>query len=285
MERTCFVLRYEGRTGEMTLLENRPFKVGELCSSFVEWRSPTAPATLCGQVCHEVSEEERVALQEPAQALYELMSRLKLEDGHWIIAHDLARWRQTREKELARYSQVRIGFGLLPRPTLNYECDSVATAALVDWAMTFSALSPIRRCKNCGEFFVHAHGNEEYCEREQKRVTRWRGVDYSEHGLPVTCRMMGPEVRYGTKLKTDPVTSGYRRAYGTRHAQYSQGRISKAEFDAWLTDAHDRKLKLDPLDPSSAQRYLSWLKESSIIRGKALERRRSRSKGRRTNAT
>lgn len=113
----------------------------------------------------------------------------------------------------------------------------------------------IRRCKNCGQYFVLKSKHQTYyCDRKQ------------ENGR--TCKQIGNKKEYQNRIASDPVLQEYERIYKLHHAQMERDeqkespteKISRAkkEFLKWSRQA--QKMRRQYLDGSiSTSEFRLWL--------------------------
>lgn len=105
----------------------------------------------------------------------------------------------------------------------------------------------IRRCKNCGKYFVVTNRKIVYCNRIDK-VTGER------------CSDIGSKAAYKNKLNEDNVLKVYNRAYKTHFARYKNNIITKDKLDNWRIEAKKKleQVREGELDIAAFQ---TWLKK------------------------
>lgn len=104
----------------------------------------------------------------------------------------------------------------------------------------------IRKCKNCGKYFLIKNRNVTYCDRR----------DSSD----MPCSAIGPKRSFQKKMEQDEALKIYTRAYKTHHARFRKGKMSLNEFGTWCKEAKANLIKArnEELDISVFQ---EWLKE------------------------
>ncbi len=110
----------------------------------------------------------------------------------------------------------------------------------------------IKKCKNCGRYFVPKKSNIDYCQRI-----------YTEDGK--TCAQVGYAQTFAKSVKSDELLLAYTRAYKAHYARMSKPRkkaanMSREAFDAWYAEA---KQKLDQARNGTldSEIFMRWLKE------------------------
>jgi len=105
----------------------------------------------------------------------------------------------------------------------------------------------LRRCKNCGKYFV-IYGERilEYCNNIPPDSAK-------------PCSAIGPAKLYNQKVKQDPILEVYTRAYKKYVARKRSGSISEKEFKDWTVKARRLretayKLKISP------EIFAGWMK-------------------------
>lgn len=106
----------------------------------------------------------------------------------------------------------------------------------------------MKRCKNCGKYFIVEKSNQEYCSRLAP-------------GSSKLCTEIGRIRVYGRKMTGDNSAAGlYRKAYKTHYARVNRGQMSNDEFESWKVRAQEKRDQaqageLDMYD------YEEWLKQ------------------------
>lgn len=104
----------------------------------------------------------------------------------------------------------------------------------------------IRKCKNCGKYFVTNNRKTVYCNR----------ID--EYGM--CCAAVGPNRSFQQKLKEDEALKIYTRAYKTHFARVRKKKMAQEDFSNWCTDAKKKlnEVRSGTLDIAAFQ---EWLKK------------------------
>ena len=104
----------------------------------------------------------------------------------------------------------------------------------------------IRRCRNCGKYFILNDLKRVYCDRKD------------ESGR--TCSDIGSKLSFKEKKENDPALKLYNSAYKTHHARYKHGKLNKEELNVWREQA---KKKLNKVKNGylTLEEYQKWLKK------------------------
>lgn len=110
----------------------------------------------------------------------------------------------------------------------------------------------IKRCKNCGKYFVAAKNNMDYCRRP-----------FGEDGK--TCCEAGYARTFLKSVRQDELLLAYTRAYKAHYARMATPRkravnMTREEFDAWYVQAKE-KLSLARQGKISAEDFMEWLRK------------------------
>ena len=106
----------------------------------------------------------------------------------------------------------------------------------------------IKRCKNCGQYFVVGKSNVEYCDRIAGGETK-------------PCNEIGKSRTYEQKIaKGGTAMALYRKAYKTHFARIRSGNMTREQFEEWKTEATAKRIDVEngKLD---LDEYASWLKK------------------------
>lgn len=105
----------------------------------------------------------------------------------------------------------------------------------------------IKRCKNCGRYFILEKGNLEYCDRIAAGETK-------------PCNEIGKSRTYEARITGgDSAIALYRKAYKTHFARIRTGKMTKEEFEAWKNEATEKR-KLTERGSMDFAEYTQWLK-------------------------
>ena len=110
----------------------------------------------------------------------------------------------------------------------------------------------VKKCRNCGRYFVVKNLNVEYCSRL---------IDPDEESLDNrTCSDVGPKRSYMKKLEEDLPLKFYDRAYKTHYARINSGKMTKQEFFLWHQEAKE-KLEMVRANTYDFEEFKIWLKK------------------------
>ena len=84
----------------------------------------------------------------------------------------------------------------------------------------------IRKCKNCGKYFVVTNRKTAYCDR----------IDNSG----MYCSAVGSKKNFQKKMEKEEALKIYNRAYKTHHARVRNKNMSPDEFSLWCTTARNK---------------------------------------------
>lgn len=133
---------------------------------------------------------------------------------------------------------------------LSYALTSSAES--IDDVIGFEVISMLmnsinlRKCKNCGDYFVLNNLNQEYCNN----IPLWETKP---------CNEIGPNRSFKKRLEKDEGLRLYNSAYKTRYSRYMRGKLTRAALNDWMIAA---KQKLDWVKTGeiSIDNYSNWLK-------------------------
>ena len=106
----------------------------------------------------------------------------------------------------------------------------------------------IKRCKNCGRYFILEKGNMEYCDRIAPGETK-------------PCSEIGKARTYEKRVADDNgLMAIYRKSYKTHYARILAEKISKNDFEKWKKEALKKRdsVKSGKL---GLEEYSLWLKK------------------------
>lgn len=108
----------------------------------------------------------------------------------------------------------------------------------------------IKRCKNCGRYFILEKGNLEYCDRIAAGETK-------------PCNEIGKSRTYEQRITGGSSAMAlYRKAYKTHFARIRSGNMTREEFDRWKAEAADQR-RLAESGKLDFDEYATWLKEKN----------------------
>lgn len=110
----------------------------------------------------------------------------------------------------------------------------------------------IKRCKNCGKYFVARKSNVDYC-----------GRSFGDDGK--TCAEVGYARTFSQAVKQDELLQAYTRAYKAHYARMATPRkrsanMTREEFEAWYALAK-QKLSMARRGEIGAEDFFKWLRK------------------------
>lgn len=128
----------------------------------------------------------------------------------------------------------------------EYEINSLRELLYLEIISMIRAGTMIRKCKNCGKYFVVKNRKTAYCDR------------INESGL--YCSAVGSKQSFQRKMDNEEELKIYNRAYKTHHARLRNKKMNSHEFETWTHEAKDRleKVRAGELDIAA---FKEWLKK------------------------
>lgn len=128
----------------------------------------------------------------------------------------------------------------------EYEIKSLHELLYLEILSMIQAGTMIRKCKNCGKYFIIDNRKTVYCDR----------ID--ESGM--CCSAVGSKRSFQQKVDQDEALKIYTRAYKTHHARVRKNIMSQEAFRIWRSEAKANleKTRNGELDISAFQ---EWLKK------------------------
>lgn len=127
----------------------------------------------------------------------------------------------------------------------EYIINSLLQLLYVEIQSMIQAKTSIKKCKNCGKYFVITNQKISYCNR------------FDKHGI--LCSDIGSKNTFQKKLENDPALENYNRAYKTHFARMKKGKITKKELEEWRLLAKE-KLEFVRNGELELETYQKWLK-------------------------
>ena len=126
-----------------------------------------------------------------------------------------------------------------------YEISSFTDYILLQLRYLTEQSAIIKRCKNCGQYFITERSNIDYCQRILPGETQ-------------SCFIIGPRRVYNRTLSDDLPRSLYAKAYKKYQARLRRKVITPDEFNAWKVNA---KRYLDDIQNGkiSTEEYRAWM--------------------------
>lgn len=112
-------------------------------------------------------------------------------------------------------------------------CRNAGLKEFVHLAFLLSIRSGVRprRCGCCEKYFLPNNPIAKFCDRK------------APGSGGKTCREIGARKKYGEKAKNDPVITVYNRAYKTRYARVTNGKMTRAQLEDWKAAASSYREK------------------------------------------
>lgn len=129
-------------------------------------------------------------------------------------------------------------------PYSRYEIDTLFQLLYLEIVSMVNANVMIRKCKNCGKYFVVSNRKIAYCDRIYTSGKR--------------CSSIGSSRSFQQKLKEDEALNIYTRAYKTHHARVKKEKMSQSDFTEWCDEAKTKleKARTGELDIADFQKWL-----------------------------
>lgn len=126
----------------------------------------------------------------------------------------------------------------------HYEIDRLIQLLYLEIVSMINANIMVRKCKNCGKYFVVSNRKIAYCNR----------IDPSGK----CCSSIGSTRSFQQKLEHDEALKVYTRAYKTHYARVKKGTMSKSDFSKWCAEAKTKleKARTGELDITDFQKWL-----------------------------
>ena len=126
-----------------------------------------------------------------------------------------------------------------------YEISSFTDYILLQLRYLTEQSAIIKRCKNCGQYFITERPNIDYCQRILPGETQ-------------TCFVIGPRRVYNKTLSDDLPRNLYAKAYKRYQARLRRKSITDDEFEVWKAEA---KRHLDDVQNGriSVEEYMGWM--------------------------
>lgn len=128
----------------------------------------------------------------------------------------------------------------------KYEIDDLKQLLYLEVISMIKSNIMIRKCKNCGKYFVVNNRKIVYCNR----------ID--EHGM--CCSAVGPNHSFQQKLEEDEALKIYTRAYKTHSARVRKKKMTEEDLENWRINAKKKlnEVRSGTLDIAAFQ---EWLKK------------------------
>lgn len=128
----------------------------------------------------------------------------------------------------------------------QYEVRSLRELLYLEIILMIQDGTMIRKCNNCGKYFVVKNRKIAYCDREDESGN--------------LCSAVGSKQTFQKKMENEEELKIYNRAYKTRHARFRNGKITIHDLDKWREEAKEKleKVRAGEMEISDFQ---EWLKK------------------------
>ena len=126
----------------------------------------------------------------------------------------------------------------------EYEVSNLTQLLYVEIMSMIRAETMIRKCRNCGKYFVVSNRKTAYCDRIDKSGER--------------CSAIGPSRNFQKKMGEEDALKIYTRSYKTHFARVKKGTMEKSAFAEWCKDAKEKleQVRAGQLDIAAFQEWL-----------------------------
>ncbi len=126
-----------------------------------------------------------------------------------------------------------------------YEISCFSDYILLQLRLMTEKAVVVKRCKNCGQYFITERTNIDYCQRIRPGETQ-------------TCFVIGPKRVFNKNLSTDIPRGLYSKAYKRCQLRFRRQSITEDEWTAWKAQA---KKMLDDVQNGiiSIEEYTQWI--------------------------
>ena len=144
------------------------------------------------------------------------------------------------------------GRNVFQDPLMTYNCETIEDACIASLHFLITHKFHIRKCKNCGRYFVaYLRSDTEYCDRQ------------SPYHANKTCKEDGPKRTFEAAVDADAIRKRLKQIETARRMKKSRNKgdwdIQK-EFDGWQ-NAMNRRRRAYESGSISAQQFLTWLED------------------------
>ena len=135
-------------------------------------------------------------------------------------------------------------------PLMSYECETIEDACIASLHFLITHKFHIRKCKNCGKYFVaYLRSDREYCDRR------------SPYNANRSCQEDGPKRTFDASVNTDTVKKTLQKVDIARRMRVSRNPDNadiKQEYEAWKKSM--RKMRDQYYSGGiTAEYFLEWL--------------------------
>ena len=179
------------------------------------------------------SVSDEVERKEYADAMKELTS------DNLDLDADMSRWLKKRISEIEKETS---------QPLFKaYEISCFSDYILLQLRLMTEKAVVMKRCKNCGQYFITERPNIDYCQRILPGETQ-------------SCFVIGPKRVFNKNLAADIPRGLYSKAYKKYQARLRRGAITEESFNTWKESA---KRYLDDVQRGviSLSEYTEWMEQ------------------------
>ena len=148
---------------------------------------------------------------------------------------------------------IAAGSDIYDSPLTVYQCESIEDACIASLHFLITNQYNIRKCKNCGKYFVAFYRSDtEYCDRQ------------SPYNASKTCKQDGPSRAYRDAMGTDEVKKVFHKIDSARRMRVSRNPDDEDildEYEAWR-DAMKKMRKKYKSGAITAAQFIEWLEEN-----------------------
>lgn len=129
----------------------------------------------------------------------------------------------------------------------EYEIVDIRELLFLEILHMIECRTQIKRCNNCGLYFVVTNRNQLYCDRPTSDAKQ-------------TCAEVGPMRAFSRKKESEPALKKYTKAYNTHRMRVKNKIMTQDDFEAWHKEAKEKleKVRAGKLDEDE---YAKWLKK------------------------
>lgn len=137
-------------------------------------------------------------------------------------------------------------------PLTTYDCETVEDACIASLHFITTHGYNIRKCKNCGKYFIPLRSDAIYCNR------------ISPHNTRRTCKEDGSLRAHENNIKEDPIKDLMKHKKNAKYMQMHRNRKDmdiQKNYEIWM-DTLKQKKKDYESGAITAEQFTTWLSES-----------------------
>lgn len=132
----------------------------------------------------------------------------------------------------------------------KYEINCLRELLLQEIILMVQSGIKIRKCKNCGRYFIVSKSNQKYCNRLFEKTKK-------------RCSQIGRSRSYQKETENDPIRKLYKAAYNKHHSHIRNDiPETKSAFNQWSEEA-STKWQTMRNGELSTEKFIEWLIETS----------------------